>query len=73
MTTTYNSQQIAQTVLTFPDGLKSEITLWLEEDGYEISVEEEIHFGWTECESYEIEAKTEDKARKAFVLFVVAY
>ena len=69
----FNSQQIAQTVLTFPDGLKSEIILWLEEDGYEISVEDEVYTGWTECGSHEVEAGEEDEARKAFVLFVAGY
>ena len=69
----FDSQQIAQTVLTFPDGLKSEITLSFEEDGYEIIVEDEVHSDWTECDFFNVDASTEEEARKMFVLFVINY
>lgn len=69
----FNAQQIAQTVITFPNGLTSEIVLWLEEDGYEIGVEDELHSGWVECGCCEIEAQNEDDARKLFVIFVITH
>ena len=69
----YEASQIAQTVLTFPDGLKSEITLSLGEDGYEILIEDEVHLGWTECEVFNIGACSEAQARRAFVMFVISY
>ena len=69
----FEPQKIAQTLLNYPDGLISELTLWMEADGYEIEIEDEVCEGCFECGVEELDVKSEDDARKAFVLFAASY